>query len=239
LKQKEREIAEFMLFRDCWHSRAKKDRQDWKNMQQVAHLLLALCMCATLAHGLRDSTERGTVAGERLFVPVGDSRVWIGGRHAWGTGLGGAEVALVDWPCALFNVSLRPEPSARIEGVGVVMEGGHNDFLVFFNDRAANGSKLLTDDRLREYPLPQPGLARAGDGLNVSLVKITEASYFALKALLPLTRVRLYGFAIYITTALPMERQPLLSPPQATARRRIEFFSDSDSNGALPLALAA
>lgn len=178
----------------------------------------------------------------RVFVPVRDERVvWIGsGRFEWGTGQGGLPVVVADWPCASFNASLRAAPGARIVGVGVVMEGGHNDFLVFYNDRPVaagrRGGKLLTDDQLREYGLPRPNGADISDGyLNVSLVKATEASYFALQALLPLSRMRLYGFAVYIDNATAATSELLIMPSaaqdRAVARRRIEFFSDSDSNG--------
>jgi hypothetical protein len=48
--------------------------------------------------------------------------------------------------------------------------------------------------------------------------------------------MRLYGFAVYIDNATATTSELLIMPSaaqdRAVARRRIEFFSDSDSNGA-------
>ncbi len=104
---------------------------------------------------------------------------------------------------------------------------------------AARAALNITDDQLRElkHGLPRPNVADISDGyLNVSLAKATEASYFALQALLPLSRMQLYGFAVYIDNATAATSELLIMPSaaqaRAVARRRIEFFSDSDSNGA-------
>lgn len=202
----------------------------------VAAALLSLWTTCAAADG-----RSGNSNLVRVFVPVGDGRVAIGGRHAWATGRDGAVAAVADWPCVTFNVSLVAAypRSAPLAAVGVVMEGGHNDFLVFYDGQPASGGggKLVTDDGLREHrlpPLPREAAAR----LNLSLVKVTEASYFVLKALLPLERMRLYGFAVYLaavdggTGVARLQSELMVTTARArNAKRRVEFFSDSDSNG--------
>eukprot|EP01087_Luapelamoeba_hula_P007626 TRINITY_DN1860_c0_g1_i1.p1 TRINITY_DN1860_c0_g1~~TRINITY_DN1860_c0_g1_i1.p1 ORF type:complete len:391 (+),score=45.27 TRINITY_DN1860_c0_g1_i1:97-1269(+) len=141
--------------------------------------------------------------------------VWYEGRVDQVGGVSGA--VRYDWPCVTLNLAVTGAST-----VSVVMDGGNNEFVVLLNGR--NVSRFRTTDAEKvSYPLVS-GL-NTKQSYNISMVKITEASYFFVSFLMPLTTVQIRSLSL-------TGDDPQLLPRMVTAsKRRIEVFSDSDSNG--------
>jgi len=118
-----------------------------------------------------------------------------------------------DWPCISINAVFTGSSS-----ISAKFNGGNNYFYAIVDGIIA--AELKTNDQTQLYTLAQ-GLDSTKTH-NVSLFKKTEASYVIVELLLPLQVVYFQGFMLDTGAKLL---------PYSLPQRKLEVFSDSDSNG--------
>ncbi len=192
----------------------------------VAFLVVVLFTnpCCSTRQSLQLNSDKYNNAPGTLFIPANDERLRYTGRYHYSPK---ENAVLFDWPCFSINVSF-----TGFTSLSVVMDGGNNNFISFLNNIQTPIAKIRTNDQKNVYPLfSNLSSINTGNASThvLSLFKITEASYIFWQPLLPVSEVRFYGLIAEGEGKL-LSGNDLL-PINASMRRRIEVFGDSDSNG--------